>query len=322
MIIFGLVLVSLVFSLTVMVSAYTNPTTSKDSGLVINPIVRVYDNSSMNNTNNNTNSSLNSTNPILVIANPSVKKGDVIHALIDLGGNPANLIALVLQSTYKINFLCVFNTNGTKIAGCDSMNVIKNPTMNVTTQVSTNVTVNNTNVTTTVNITTTQVIADYEVNVNTTGLFAGNFTSQAFVQSGNTTTNVTAQNITITGDSESLAGCSVRGKDGSLVVGGNTYGTLTKINFFIPLDSAAAGQGELTSQKGKTYFSYKFNVIKVLDNNKQSASILVSGDFREGLNDFRTETSVIMLNKASKKISLVSDDFNLKDMKVSFISKC
>jgi hypothetical protein len=107
--------------------------------------------------------------------------------------------------------------------------------------------------------------------------------------------------------------CSIRAETGKLYLNEVYFNNNTKLNFYSSA-KLENGQGEITSQKGRKYVSYKFKVSKVLENSNNSLVLIIT--------DKRTKkNSTLEFNKLTNKIIINGVD-KIEDLKISFVSGC
>ncbi|HRZ85602.1 MAG TPA: hypothetical protein P5277_02370 [Candidatus Paceibacterota bacterium] len=129
-------------------------------------------------------------------------------------------------------------------------------------------------------------------------------------------------------DRDGLRGCSVRAQRGDIEikdsVGNNYNGTRNRLSFNIPLKNAVAGQGTLISQNSDSRLNYDFDVLGVLEGNKNYSKILIKGIYRTNnkINKTSSELAVIYLDKKNKVLTLAGKSITATEMKVSFMDKC
>jgi len=133
----------------------------------------------------------------------------------------------------------------------------------------------------------------------------------------------TGPDITIVRKGAKLEGCSVRSEGGEFFVNEFDLTDGTRVNFNIPIrNSANGGQGSIISQTKNGRFSYKFDFIKVLDADKNGATMLTSGAYRDGPGKKKSAEAILALDKENKLVDIISDNFNLDNGKVKFLRLC
>lgn len=121
-----------------------------------------------------------------------------------------------------------------------------------------------------------------------------------------------------------LEGCSVRADKGIIEEAslGKSENGRTRISFNFPSKNAVVSVGSLQSQAANKRLSYSFDVVGVLENNEQFAKILIRGSYRVGIKDSKDETSIIYLDKESKKMTLTGKGLTVSNMDVTFMQNC
>lgn len=161
----------------------------------------------------------------------------------------------------------------------------------------------------------------FQVRMNTSGYNTGKYKTNLMVTQGSGSSTKRGTTINIKEPRKGIVDCSIRGSGGTLTVEDKDLGKANKINFYVPLENAANGKGYLTGQKGKDRFSYNFEVIEVISNNDDEASILVTGKYTLGLNKEVKEDAVILLIKDGK-VNLDGEYISLEDMRITFRKGC
>jgi len=240
----------------------------------------------------------------LSVINPTAYVGEKISFVMsaDTENNETGTDYLTLELTGDLVYSCKFDISGNVISGCFGMNITKisenygygyNTLENV----------------------------KFRIDLDTTGYATGKYQSSLTVVWGNSSSSKRGTTINIKQTRKGVVDCSVRGSGGTLEVNGTDFGKSNKINFYLPLNNAANGKGYLTGQKGRERFSYNFDVLEVLNNSDNETKILVSGEYRLGLNETLHEEAVVILIK-SGKVSVIGDSINLSEMKVTFKKGC
>lgn len=160
----------------------------------------------------------------------------------------------------------------------------------------------------------------YNIGVNTSMLGSGIFSTKIIM---NVSDNIYEENggDLFVVDPNGLKGCSIRASKG--VVQLNDYnGFRNRFSLNIPLRNAVPGSGSLQSQGDKTRVVYEFRVVGTVDNNPNSAYILVNGNYRENRTNKSGEISIIYLDKKNKELSLAGKNVNAQTMKVTLLNRC
>ena len=108
--------------------------------------------------------------------------------------------------------------------------------------------------------------------------------------------------------------CSIRAKDGNIVINNEDMGSNNKINFYavLKLDN---GEGSFSAQKGKKRFSLNFKVDKTIENSEE---FLILNILEKKSNKEYTLT----LDKFYSTVSLSGEDLAIEGMKVYFMNEC
>ena len=161
----------------------------------------------------------------------------------------------------------------------------------------------------------------YNITYDTGKYFAGKYTPSFVVKSGNSVLNsklgeeLVVSPGSIPGAQKS---CSIRAKDGTAIINGESFGNKNKINFYIPLKGARKGTGYINGQKGRTTFSYNFKVVDIIEQDVNHTAISVVGDYTIGVGKKTQESAVIVLDKVSNMINVTGADINIKYMNINF----
>ena len=85
---------------------------------------------------------------------------------------------------------------------------------------------------------------------------------------------------------------------------------------------ARNGQGYIMGQKGRTTYSYKFVVDKIIENDKTHAVIAVSGKYKVGIGKQIIEKSIVIFDKKNNQLNVIGKNLNIEYMDVSFKDSC
>ncbi len=157
----------------------------------------------------------------------------------------------------------------------------------------------------------------YSLKLDTSGFTPGIYATEIQVKSEGEIASQKGSDIVI--KDNALESCSVRAKEGILIVEGADFGKNNKINFYIPLENAAPGEGYLIGQKDRTRFSYSFNVDSAKRNGGRII-VNVSGKYRVGIEAQKDASAVIIIENG--KIVLNSEEFNIEDMEITYKNGC
>ena len=243
----------------------------------------------------------------LVIDNPEVDKGEQIsfEASVEIeSGEVLDIDYLILRLNGPQDVECMFNTDGSIISGCLGMSIqlIESPPYNY-------------------GYGFEEGFLKFMITLDTGYYYAGRYTTSVEMQIGNDLIVQEGEDILIKTTVDELEGCSIRAKDGGLFVEGKEY-ERDDVNFHIPLGNANNGKGSVTGQVGRDRFSYKFDIIEILENNDDYANILVSGEYRIGTDKDKAEDAVIYFDKINNRISIAGDSIVLNNADITFRKKC
>lgn len=244
-----------------------------------------------------------------LVLNNQVNKGEIVNLKItvDIGQNEyLDIDNLVVNFEGPEQIYCQFDSDGNKIAGCDGISIIKTRSADYEFGYGFN-----------------DGVMEYEISFDSDKFSAGQYTTKFYVFSGsNIITERTGENFLVKSDIGSLAGCSVRGKGGSLIAETLDIGDNNKLSLNIPLTNAVGGSGSIIGQQDRTRFRYGFEIIEVLENNPTYFTLKVKGEYRVGLEVNKEKIAVLRVDKLTKKASLDCDIFSLIDMDVTFMERC
>ena len=231
------------------------------------------------------------------IASAEIEDGEVI---------PIN--AFILDLSNGISITCTFLPDGTKISSCNGISIQKISDANFSFGYGYNG--------------YTKGILSYNITLNTTHIPAGLYSTKLIAIAGNDRYDFEGGDIRILGEAPRFESCSVRADDGGLNVGETFFNGRTKLNFNIPKSNAATkGKGTLTSQSGDR-FSYKFDVVKILENEDDIVKIQTQGSYKIGRGEDVETEAVITVDKSLNLINVDSEDFSAQDLLINFIKGC
>lgn len=220
--------------------------------------------------------------------------------------NIESLILRLKSIDNKNEIKCKFSVNGDVIEGCSGMNIVK---MNVTQSqygYGYGYDFNN-------------VELNYNITINTTSYASGLYrTSFGLISSGEIISERSGVNLIIR-DRAEIRDCSIRAKDSVIKVENKTFKN-GKLNFYIPVKNAVSGQGYLIGQSGRERFEFSFRIIdrKIVQNDGNTLSVPVAGNYKIGLRNPVKETALIVLDKINNKISIFGEHVVVENMDVVF----
>lgn len=160
----------------------------------------------------------------------------------------------------------------------------------------------------------------FRIIIDTSDYDTGAYTSVIKSYIGGAVYEEHGENIYIGLENEILNGCSIRARDG-FFNNSTMESRKNKLNVNIPLRNADNGKGYIIAQDGRTRISYRFEVLSVLYNDKNSASLLVDGDYRKR-RDRSEQSAVININKKNEIATINGETFNLTGMDIYFMKRC
>lgn len=108
--------------------------------------------------------------------------------------------------------------------------------------------------------------------------------------------------------------CSIRAKDGNVIIGDDDFGTNGKVNLYsvLKLDN---GQGSLSAQKNRKRFSLSFKVTNTLENSDELLKLEIA--------DKKSDAEFILeYDKVNKKVKITGDNLLIDEMNAYFVEGC
>jgi hypothetical protein len=239
----------------------------------------------------------------LEILNPEVEAGENISfmASIDIEAEEfLEIDYLVLKLYGPSPVSCVFNINGSLISGCDGIfieQISSSPYQ--------------------YGYGFSEGVFRYNITLNTSEYLVGIYDTSLEIRSHEESFSQQGEQIIIRDKNiEELEKCSIRARDGTLMVNGINFGENNDLNFYLSEGSSGLGQGSLTGQMDRSRFSYDFDILGVIENNPEMAKILVSGTYRVNLGQNIPESALITFDKINNEISLVGDYVEMGDANI------
>ena len=163
----------------------------------------------------------------------------------------------------------------------------------------------------------------YNITLDTTNYAVGTY--QTFLEI-KTSDKITVQNgttitITLPPESNYSKECSLRATSGTVIVEDKVFST-NSLNFHVSTKNAQRGGGSISSQTGRDRFTYSFKIKEDLFEDKDKLVVLVSGKYRVGRTNDSVETSILTLDKKTKKVSIIGPKINAQNLDVSFMMGC
>ncbi|MBR9703903.1 hypothetical protein GOV12_00700 [Candidatus Pacearchaeota archaeon] len=186
-----------------------------------------------------------------------------------------------------IDFDCKFDSDGGIVSGCNGIEIIK------------------------VEETSCDLYGygmgcdlKFNIFVDTTKFDSGEYKTFTIIKFSDVIDETKGNNLNIK-EIKDLS-CSIRAKEGELSFDGKDY-FRTKISFYIPFREAKNGEGYITGQMKRDRFSYKFDVVRILENNEDMLRAEVSGKYRIGPYNVGNELAILTFDKITDEITIVGD---------------
>lgn len=158
----------------------------------------------------------------------------------------------------------------------------------------------------------------FNLTLNTGEILAGNY--QVYIETlGSPSTEARGTDLRVLENRLGIPYCSIRGARGVLSVDGSEI-TNNRINFYVSSESAVPGEGFLIGKKGRETFTYRYNFVRVLHNEQDNIQILVTGKFRIGLGEERTENAIITIG--DRFVEVEGQTFRAEDLRLTFRKGC
>lgn len=223
-------------------------------------------------------------------------------------GERKNITHFTLKLTGPENISCMFYPNGTIISGCPGITIVQ--------------------------VEDTSFgygygygygfepgFFKYNVTVSPGTLEVGNYNARliAAVDDNDILSSITS--FTVFEDETLINGCSIRARDGQVTLDSQIFSGNSKLSLNSPLKNLKnAGQGGFESQ-GNKRISYKFKINKATAVN-QIITFNVTGTFMDVNKNKSSKDSIIIFNKATNKVDIISSGFNVQGMSVNFVRRC
>ena len=247
----------------------------------------------------------------LIIPDPSVDLGDIINfdASLEIENDEFfDIQKFVLTISGPIETTCEFDTDGAVLLGCEDMTIEQTSSANEDFGYGYGF---------------TNGIMSYNFNIDTSSYLPGTYETNLKVILSDGELEVQGSNLFIGLENLGLDRCSLRANKGEIEIDGILFSSpRTKLNFNVPSKNAADSTGHITAQSGRTRFSYDFEIVQVLENGEELASILVKGVSKFGSGPGSIENAVIYINKDDNDIDIVGDSFAVESMDITFQKNC
>jgi hypothetical protein len=168
-------------------------------------------------------------------------------------------------------------------------------------------------------------LLNYSIKIDSSKYYSGEYEAKVVVVLKDKKIETNKEKIVINSeDISDFQRCSVRAYDGSLILLNKTY-TNNKLSFYVSTDldsNKVKGKGSLYGQKGRERFSYRFDIIDVLENNENSAVLYISGDYKVGPKGKNNEKAILYFDKINNKITLAGETLYIKTLYINFRKDC
>lgn len=168
-------------------------------------------------------------------------------------------------------------------------------------------------------------ILNYSIDIDSNKYFAGQYQTKVLIYTKTNSYESNKEKIIINiNNRNDFKRCSVRAYDGSLSLLNKNF-TNNKLSFYITTDlenNIINGGGSISGQKGRERFSYKFDIIDVIENDNAHAVLHILGKYRIGAKGGDHENAIIYFDKINNKISLIGERIYIKTMYITFRKDC
>lgn len=124
------------------------------------------------------------------------------------------------------------------------------------------------------------------------------------------------------GGGQNSNGCSIKADEGVVTINNKDYYDKNKLSFTIPSKNAVQGKGSLSGQMGKDRFTYDFSLKKTEKIDAYNVKVYVSGKYRVGRDDTKSEDSIIYLNTKTNTVKVSGSHINASDLVLNVHGKC
>jgi len=244
----------------------------------------------------------------LTVSDTSISVGDELTTIIDMEIEEEEILDVnyfLIDLSGPISISCMFLPDGTKISSCNGITIedISDTGFQY-------------------GYGYTQGHLTYKITFNTGNYPPGIYNTKIISFVGEEIIVENGPEIVINSEHPLLESCSIRAKEGNLEVDEINFEDKGKLSFNIPKGNSVNGKGSLIAQYNRKRVSYKFDVVEILSNNEDSASIRVSGEYKINGNEKISETAIINIDKVNKKVSLIGNDIISENMEITFIRGC
>lgn len=240
-------------------------------------------------------------------------KGEPINVQINIGEDDQQFpdvidyLTFKLISTNKTEYVCDFYQNASIKSGCDGISIIQ------------------------INETLCSYgyngpgygpcILNYSINIDTAKFDVGSYKTRFSLIGKKEILDKKSRNIIITPPPITRSTCSIRAVGGSSTLNETREFSNNRINFYIPFEEND-GEGYVNGQNSKDRYSFRFDVIDIIEKNKDRLSVLVEGKITSSRTKKISERAVITYDKKTGKINVFGDTLEINDMRVYFKEGC
>ena len=164
-------------------------------------------------------------------------------------------------------------------------------------------------------------ILKYNITLSTNNLSSGEYLSQLFATTPQTTYSTSEQTFLLISEGDSIEKCVIRAEKGEAILNKTVFASDNKLYFGVPESRANSGQGYLQSRKGNNKLFYNFKVDKAYLAAPNVIVLEVTGNLKVGLTKKVKESAKIYFNTQTHRVSLQSPSLEVNDLRVS-LDKC
>ena len=245
----------------------------------------------------------------LIANNINVLQGELINFQAKVNIDPTEFLEIdyfVFDLNGPSNVHCMFDPDGNPISGCQGITIqkIKGPT----------------NYSYGYGFTDGEFI--FNITIDTIYFKPGDYDPEFKIFTGDRFHTQAGGKITINPLPILHERCSVRSELGNLIVENQDFGNNVEVNFYVPAGNANNGEGSVAAQYGRNRFSYKFDIINVINNDLDELVVTAVGEYRIGRGANMPETSIIIFDKVNNLVEIQGPNVNLDNSNVWFREGC
>ncbi|MBR9703886.1 hypothetical protein GOV12_00615 [Candidatus Pacearchaeota archaeon] len=166
---------------------------------------------------------------------------------------------------------------------------------------------------------------NYSILIDSNEYFSGEYETEFIINTKGKRIFTSGENIKIIADNlKDFKRCSVRALDGSLTLNNKNFSN-NKLSFYISTNldrDRVRGRGSISGQKDRERFSFRFNVVDVLENDLNHSLLLVSGKLRIGRDNNKEENAIIFIDKLTDNINIEGESLKIDTMYINFRKDC